>query len=516
MKLAICPVNRLVLAETEGWWIMIASRDKGTFILLAVLVLMMITITDLDARIIHVAVNGDDGSGDGSVANPYGGVQRAIRDTSPGDTIYVHEGKYLNEPRPGGYPMYGAPGEYIYLMGVPGEDNPVFASSETAGFVSMTGGENPPHHFVLKRLTYSKADPFAGSHCINIASSDNEDPAIHNIVIDGCEFYNQRENSQMIKMAGVDSFTIKNCIMNASNGTVIGLAGVGCHDGEVYNCKIDSCLQGGIEFKGGSSEIVIRNNFVNMTYFTGINLGGDTGEEYLRPPLSEMELPNYEAKGIHVYSNIIRDCAASIAFDTARNCKVYNNLIIRTELTRSPSGIYNNIGLVWIRHSSWSCLVPSNNNFFANNIVYFNEREDYWENVVCHTTTADAGDSSSTHEFYNNVWYCFDDPSTSWASWTDEGKVDEPIVSGNIFGEDPMLQTDSDTGIPVVVNSVLLGGRGVNAAKPEWYEYIDFYGEEYSSPPPIGPFNLSYEPGAPPTPASVNRIIPLNMSGKKE
>ena len=507
----------LILAETEGWWIMIASRNKGTFILLAVLVLMMITITDLDARIIHVAVNGNDSTGDGSEANPYGGVQRAIRDTAPGDTIYVHEGEYLNEPRSGGYPMYGAPGQYVYLMGVPGEEKPVFAASTTAAFTSITGGDNPPHHFVLQDLVYRKASPLVGSHCINIYGSTQNYPPVHDVIIDNCEFYQRSTNTQMIKMAGVDFFTIKNCTMNASNGTVIGMAGVGCHEGEVYNCRVDSCLQNGIEFKGGSSEIVIRNNVINMAYFTGINLGGDTDYEAFRPPLNIMEEPTYEARGIHVFSNIIIDVTAPLAFNTARDCKAYNNLIVVTDKTRSPSGLVETLGLLWIRHSgAGSVPTPSMNNLLANNIFYFREKEEYYPNVFWHLMVGDEGDHSDTHEFYNNLWYCFEDSSTSWASWDMNGQVAYPIVRDNVFGKDPLVQIDPDTGLPIAVNAVLLGGKGTYIAPPEGYEYRDFFGEEYTYPPPIGPFNMSYEPGAPPTPTSINRLTPWNLSGKTE
>ncbi len=517
MKLALCPVDILIFAETEGWWIMIASRNKGTFILLAVLALMMITITDLDARIIHVAVNGDDITGDGSEANPYGGVQRAISDTSPGDAIYVHEGEYLNEPSPGGYPMYGAPGQYVYLMGAPGESKPVFSGSATASFVSMTGGENPPHHFVLKDLIYRKAEPTVGSHCINIYGANQYSPNVHNVIVDGCEFYQQARYSEMIKMAGVDSFVIKNCIMNASNASVIGMAGVGCHDGEVYNCRVDSCLQSGIQFKGGSSEIVIRNNVVNMAYFTGINCGGDSDTEVFRPPLNEMEEPAYEARGIHVYSNLIIDVAAPIAFDTARNCKAYNNLIVVTDKTRSPSGLESTYGLLWVRHSGhYDCPSPSRDNLLANNIFYFREKEPYYPNVFWQLSVGDEGDYSDTHEFYNNLWYCFEDSTKSWASWNMDGQVDYPIVRNNVFSRDPMIQTDPDTGLPVAINSVILGGRGVPVSPPDGFEYRDFFGEEYSYPPPIGPFNLSYEPGAPPTSVNEKVITPLNVSGKKE
>ncbi|MBG7630706.1 MAG: cellulase family glycosylhydrolase, partial [Bacteroidetes bacterium] len=45
---------------------------------------------------IHVAINGNDSTGDGSIENPFETIQQAADNTQPGDTVYVHEGTYRN------------------------------------------------------------------------------------------------------------------------------------------------------------------------------------------------------------------------------------------------------------------------------------------------------------------------------------------------------------------------------------------------------------------------------------
>ena len=44
----------------------------------------------------HVAVNGSDASGNGTLGNPYATIQKAEQQVQPGDTVYVHEGTYRN------------------------------------------------------------------------------------------------------------------------------------------------------------------------------------------------------------------------------------------------------------------------------------------------------------------------------------------------------------------------------------------------------------------------------------
>ncbi|MBN2070331.1 MAG: right-handed parallel beta-helix repeat-containing protein [Candidatus Krumholzibacteriota bacterium] len=505
---------------------MVIPETNRYFVLFAVLLILLMPSGGLNARIVHVAVNGSD-SGDGSAENPYVSVQMAIDDTYEngyglpgGDTIYVHEGTYLNEPRAGGYQLYGEPDAWTYLMGVPGEDNPVFAALPTAGFTALHSDWPALNHFVLKRLTFKKTNPTEGAHNINIYSDDWDEEAVHHVVIDSCIFYNQRVNSEMIKMAGVDNFVIRNCYANGSNATSIAFAGVGCHNGEVVSCRIDSCMQGGIQFKGGSSEIVIRNNVINMASFTGVNMGGDTGTDHLRPSIDEMEEPTYEAKGIDVYSNVLIDCVVPFAFNTARDCRFYNNMVITTDLTRNAEGLYESVGVVWIRHTSDWCPNASRNCLVANNIFYFNEVRNGYQNIFFQLTSDnnyDEDDYASTFRFHNNLWYCYENPAESWKDWTNEGRWECVDTTGtNLYAVDPVLYTDPVSGLPLPSNSYTLAWKGISVTPPDGYEFRDFFGEVYSSPPPIGPVNLTSEPGAPPSMPS-NRILMFqNLTGKKD
>jgi hypothetical protein len=67
---------------------------KKTFLI--ILILLALGRTGMSQNIIHVATDGSDNTGDGSLNNPYATISKASNKATPGDTVYVHEGTYQN------------------------------------------------------------------------------------------------------------------------------------------------------------------------------------------------------------------------------------------------------------------------------------------------------------------------------------------------------------------------------------------------------------------------------------
>ncbi|MDZ7859284.1 MAG: right-handed parallel beta-helix repeat-containing protein [Candidatus Krumholzibacteriota bacterium] len=511
---------------------MIVSKTNKYSILFMVFVILITHFTSLGARIVHVTTYGSD-EGDGSIYEPYASIPKAIDELcaydnpSPGDTIYVHEGTYPNEPVSGNWDPYGQYGTYIWIMGVPGENKPRLTRGETAYITSYKSAETPPHNFALKRLIFDKDD--VGYHNINMCSWNPlsiappiEQGYIHNVIIDSCEFYNRRKSAAGIKMSGVDSFVIKNCTFNGFDGGGIGLNMDGCHYGEVYNNTFYRERMSGILTKGGSHHIVIRNNFIKDCSPIGIAVGGDTWYEYCRPDTAQMEDPLCEARDIDAYSNVIIDCWIPIVFNCSRDSRVYNNQIIITDSLKNMSDSEGLIfsttpGMIQFRETSGWCNVPPRDNKIYNNIFYFNKIRDYYYNIYFFLPNETHSDRyASTIKIWNNLWYEYEDPSSSWKSWNSNGVWNCVDTTGvNIYAQDPRFVKNSD-GIPIPTNGYSLGLRGIRITPPSGYEFKDFYGETYMDPPPIGAINISYEPEGPPIAPLMNRLIPANLGEKKD
>lgn len=94
--------------------------------------LIILAIANLQAQNIHVAIDGSNSSGNGSINNPYATITKASQQISVGDTVFVHAGTYHNENFGDGdiwkiedlatIICHGAENAYIVFMPFPGDE----------------------------------------------------------------------------------------------------------------------------------------------------------------------------------------------------------------------------------------------------------------------------------------------------------------------------------------------------------------------------------------------------------
>ncbi|RUA32435.1 MAG: hypothetical protein DSY76_00485, partial [Bacteroidetes bacterium] len=65
--------------------------------IISVALFSIVNIHLLFAQNLHVATNGSDASGNGSINNPYATITKAAKYIKAGDTVFVHQGVYHNE-----------------------------------------------------------------------------------------------------------------------------------------------------------------------------------------------------------------------------------------------------------------------------------------------------------------------------------------------------------------------------------------------------------------------------------
>jgi hypothetical protein len=243
---------------------------------------------------------------------------------------------------------------------------------------------------------------------------------------------------------------------------VSGIDHVGCHRRWIARCAFTDAGDNAIQCKGGSEDIEIRwNRFVNGGR-AAINVGGSTGFEFFRPPLST-NAPNFEAKNIRVIANLFRGWDAPIAFVGTVNSLVANNTIIepRRWVLRILQETVSSGGYTFL---------PCAQNQFINNLVYFDRSQ-----ISTYVNIGSNTDPSS-FVFAHNLWYAFNQPTQSQPSLPS-------IETNGVYALNSLFNHAAAGDYSVATNSPAAGkGRKLSGVKADLLERC------YADPPTIGAF----------------------------
>ncbi|MBL8743252.1 MAG: right-handed parallel beta-helix repeat-containing protein, partial [Myxococcales bacterium] len=228
---------------------------------------------------LHVAMNGSDGN-DGSAGSPFATIAHAAEQATPGTAIVIHAGSYQADTYLSDFG--GSEGAPIWIGGAEGEARP-----------TITGGSNGFHlsrvrYLVLHDLDISGGDS-NGINCDDGGDYAN-DQATHHVVFRGVSIHDigTGGNNDCLKLSGVNDFWVVDSEFARCGG---GMAGsgidmVGCHDGVVAHSSFVEMSGNGVQTKGGSADVTISANVFTDAGERAVNIGGSTGFEFFRPPLS--------------------------------------------------------------------------------------------------------------------------------------------------------------------------------------------------------------------------------------
>jgi hypothetical protein len=369
-------------------------------------------------RIRHVAVDGSDTAGDGSAARPFQSLARAARAVSPGTAIYLHAGEY-----PGGVLLAnirGTGAAPIWIAGAPGGSRPVIkGGGDGLHFVR-------PQYLVIQDLEIRDA---AGNG-INIDDGDevgNPEAArfvvLQRLAIGGTG-RRPAGIADCLKLAGVSDVavlhsTIGRCGDGPGSGAV-GVGGVGIHRATIAWNEFTGNGYGAVQFKGGSDEIDVVGNVVRDAGWRGVNMGGSTGPEFFRPPLTR-ERPNYEAARIRVRANVFVGGEAAAAFTGCVDCEFSRNTVV------DPSKWAVRILQETVSLGQYA-FAPASRGRIADNVFYFKRSDlNTGEDV-----NVGAGTDPETFSLVRNLWYAHDTPRQSEPRLGALG-----VDQGSMIGVDP-------------------------------------------------------------------------------
>lgn len=404
--------------------------------------------------ILHVAEDGNDGTGDGSAGNPFATIEGAVGDATPGTAIRLHAGTYAGSQFV--LDLRGTEVAPIWIGGAPGEPKPV-----------LSGGGEGLH---LSRVSYLVVHDLEvtgaannGINCDDGGEYDNP-LATHHVVFRDLFIHDigGGGNQDCLKLSGVYDYFVLDSEMTACGGGGSGSAvdHVGCHRGLLAGNDWHDLSGNAVQNKGGSADIEIRANRMINAGERALNMGGSTGLVFFRPSLSTTE-PNAEARRISAIANVIEGSVSPIAFVGCVDCLAANNTIInpgnwilRILQETTSDGTYE--------------FEACRDNRFVNNLVYFDR------GAISTYVNIGPDTAPGTFTFSNNLWYAHDDPGQSQPSL--------PVTeTGGVVGVDPGL----DTGYRIEASSPAAGAgtavAGVDA---------DFDTRCYANQPSIGAFEV--------------------------
>jgi hypothetical protein len=384
----------------------------------------------------------------------YGSIGEAAQDAMPGSAIVVHEGTY-----PGGEYLSGLAGTAtmpIWIGGAAGEARPIISGGAEALHLSSV------RYLIIHDLEVTGTTQ-NGINCDDSGDYANMDATrwiifrdlyIHDLGSGG--------NQDCLKLSGVNDYVVLDSELSNCGGGGSGslIDHVGCHRGLIARNRFHDTSGNAVQCKGGSEDIEIRANDFERTGARSVNMGGSTGFEFFRPPLS-MVMPNYEARDIRVVANVFVGGDAPIAFVGCVECLAASNTIIDPE--------------VWVARILQETVtagayefLPASDSRFVNNLVYFSAGT-----LSTHVNVGPDTDPGS-FEFTTNLWYAHDDPGSSTPSL--------PVAeTGALIGMDPGLSG---------THEISAGSPAAGAGATLGEVRSDRAGRCYGDPPSIGAFEV--------------------------
>lgn len=375
----------------------------------------------------------------------YADPRVACLQARPGDTVLLHAAQYR-----------GA----FFIENIAGTArDPIVIRGESREGVVFDGGSESLHfsdcsYLVIENFTV-RGQTANGMNCDD--GGTIETPA-HHITFRDLTFAAMAAtgNNDQLKLSGLDSFVVENCIFEDGSAGGSGVDMVGCHSGvfrsNTFQRQGSNCIQA----KGGCRFLRIeRNRFIDGGQ-RALNLGGSTGLQFFRP----LDAP-FEAADIVVVANVFIRSIAPIAYVGSVRVSVTNNTII------DPVRWVIRILQETVDPSRF---LPCGDNTFQNNLVVFRSSISRHVNIGGNT-------EPSTFTLRNNCWYNVDVPTSSRPQ---EAQLTE---TSSLYGQDPLLRSYATGDVRPLPASPL---RAAGYASSE--SSFDIDGRPFAQPPSIGAY----------------------------
>jgi Right handed beta helix region/Secretion system C-terminal sorting domain len=355
-----------------------------------------------------------------------------------GDTVIIHAGSYTGT---------------FFITNLTGTVSAPIVIKAAAGETVLFSGGTESFHFsdiAYVELQGIIAQSQSGNG-MNIDDAGTFATPSHHILIKDCIFrsINATGNNDLLKLSGVDDFTVQNCIFLNGAGGGSGIDMVGCHRGLFQSNQFTNLGSNSIQIKGGSQDITVRQCRFTNGGLRGINIGGSTDLEFFRP-----QNATFEASRVQIYANVFEGSEAPFAFVGAVDCKVIHNTILR------PGKWAMRILQETVDINRFQ---PCGRNTVQNNIFIITSAVSTEVNIGPDT-------APGTFIYSNNLWY-----KEGQSNWS--GPV-LPVADPNMLIGNPGLNNSTFA----ITNSSIAYQKGKTGTGFN----TDYYNKTYRNPPSIG------------------------------
>lgn len=343
----------------------------------------------------------------GQVATNLAEIRQLARAAKPGTAITIAPGEYR-----GGLwlqDLHGSEGKPITVCAADPKNPPRFVGGSGIHLSKVS-------HLIIKDLVISNVT----ANGLNVDDGGNYSEPAHHIRIENIRVTDTpKGNNDGIKLSGLRHFQVLNCTVSSWGGSAVDM--VGCHDGLIKGGFFKDGGDSGVQMKGGTSRVTVQDCRFNNFGLRGVNLGGSTGVEFFRPPLSTIaDGAKSEARDLRVEGCSFVGGIASLAFVGVDGAVVRRNTIVNPERW----------AIRILQETRLPGFVPCRKGVFEENtIVFFSSR---W---VSGGVNIGEGTEPASFRFARNKWFCSDMPAKSKPNLpTDE--------VGGVYGVDPKIKIE--------------------------------------------------------------------------
>ena len=332
-------------------------------------------------------------------------VSAALAKARPGTTIALASGVYdlaLSSTNLGGT----AAAPIVIESADPA--NPAIIRGPGSGMKFTDASYVTVRHLVFERQA---------EHAVNIDDGDSYATPSHHITLSDLTIRDTGTHgiAAAIKMSGVQDFAIERAtIVNWGTGSAITL--VGAHRGVIRESLFrhaDDAGATGVQMKGGSTAIVVRENRFEHASVRAVQIGGSTDDQFFRPQPAAA----FEAKDCTVERNVFIGSEAVVAFVNTDGSMFRDNTIYRPRKWL----------LRILQERTGPRFVPARRGDVDGNIIYY-----LGADFPIGAVNAGEGTDPASFRFARNWWYRTDDPGASA----------QPLPTretDGVYGRDPMF-----------------------------------------------------------------------------